>query len=191
MKHLNFQLESDISPLKSIFEGFYLRNSHKASFKRWGGEQPGQMGVAIAPNYIICRCGSHTHTLFTLYRGCLLDTQRKKVWDSYQKCFYHHAFNVGYDDTNVFYSAIKVAKGVRSLPPKKLLQSIIFDIEKSIKGYQVIKFQSHGRAGQARSLNWGYCLSCHPLALWLPRKCWESSKVSFHYYIPFPKSCSP
>ena len=52
--------------------------------------------------------------------GCLVDTQRKKEFGSSDlKCHGHHAFYVGYNATNVFYSVRKAGKGVWRLVPRK------------------------------------------------------------------------
>ena len=59
------------------------------------------MGVAATPK---CKEGAYwTHRVTT------------ELWDADQKGFDHHAFHVGYNATNIFYSTIKVAKGVWGL----------------------------------------------------------------------------
>ena len=118
-----------------------------------------------------------------------LQDQRPKTLDiggSGQKSFDHHAFYVGYNVTTVFYSTIQAAKGLWGLAPQKTfhnyilynagecpfvniireLQSIIFDIDKIISRYQVIKIQSYGRTrtGKIVGLEGGTAPLCHPLA---------------------------
>ena len=78
--------------------------SQESSIQITGG-QPGCMGVAATPEY---KEGAYwTHTA------------RKEFEGSDQKCFDHHTLYVGYNPTNVFYSAMKAAKGVGGLAPRK------------------------------------------------------------------------
>jgi len=51
--------------------------------------------------------------------------ERKEVGGSDQKCFDHHAFNVGYNVNSVFTSATKVVKGVWELALRKYFHNSI------------------------------------------------------------------
>ena len=74
----------------------------KPAFK--GRGEPDQMGVAATPK---CKMDAYW-----------MHSERKKLGGFDQKHFDHHAFYVGYNVTNVFYSAIKATKGVWELAPR-------------------------------------------------------------------------
>ena len=115
-----------------------VQSSHEPSFqKTWGG-QPGRMGVAATPKYT---------------EGAYWTRRKKREFGGSDLiCFDNHALYVGYNNSNVFYIAIKAAQGVWGLTSKRIfiitsptmpenesanitskLQSITFDIEKTVK----------------------------------------------------------
>jgi len=73
----------------------------KLAFKKWEMGQPGQMGMVATPK---CKEGAYW-----------AHRERKKFGGSDQKCFDYLVFYVGYNVSNVFYGAIKAAKGVWAL----------------------------------------------------------------------------
>ena len=138
----------------------------KPAFKRQGGNQDGW----------VWQPRLNEKWLLTGYAG-----KGRNLGGFDQKLFDHQAFYVGYNVINVFYRAIKSAKGVRGLAPRKNfhnyipynagecpfannnrnLQSIVFGIGHTVIRYQIIKIESYGRT---RSLNWRALPPCHPLA---------------------------
>ena len=85
------------APLEPLFIRLPFWSSHEASLQKTGGQR-GLMGAVATPKY---REGA--------YRGCLLHRERKEFGGIDQNCFYHHAFYVGCNVTNVPYSTIKAA----------------------------------------------------------------------------------
>ena len=125
----------------------------KPVFKSQGKEQPGRMGVAATPK---CKEGAYW-----------IHKEGKGFEGSYQKFFDHYAFYIGCNVTNVFYNAPRKIFTITSpaMPENALckrhlisirkLQYIIFNIEKTITRYQMIKIHSYGRVVL---LSWAWAL---------------------------------
>ena len=80
----------------------------QSQFSKDGGGQPGQMDVAATPK---CKEGAYWK-----------HKEREKFIGFDHEIFYHHAFYVGYNVTNIIYNIIKAGKGFGGLPQEKLLQ---------------------------------------------------------------------
>lgn len=83
----------------------------KPAFKRLGGSQAGWVWLP------------HLNKKRVLFGHT---GKGRRLGGSNQKGFDHHAFNVGNNVTNVFYSVIKAAKGVWGLASQKDFHNYIF-----------------------------------------------------------------
>ena len=95
--------QSYLGSLRELCELYAMIAVTKPALKGQA-EQPGQMGMEATSKRKV-----------VVY---WTQSESKEFGGSDQKCFDHHAFNVGYNATNAIYSTIKAAKGVWGLAPR-------------------------------------------------------------------------